>query len=85
MRQEVVKRLIRQSVTLLGLIVMVVIIFIVTNPGIASAHTLAPATQPTACKRVLNANYSESCVIPTIRPRVAPANTSQTSICTIFQ
>ena len=66
MNQQAVKRHLRHFIALLSLIAMVVTVFLVTSPSIASAHTLAPAAVPTPCRHVLNGNYSENCVLPVI-------------------
>ncbi len=66
MRQTRLKKFFRQSVMWLSLITLISTIFLVTSSGIASAHTLASATVPPPCRHALNANYSISCVLPTI-------------------
>ncbi len=66
MRQTHLKKLFRHSIVQFSLLTLISTLFLVTNSGIASAHMLAPATVPPPCHHVLNANYSISCVLPTI-------------------
>ncbi|MEO8973080.1 MAG: hypothetical protein ABI406_15955 [Ktedonobacteraceae bacterium] len=67
MRQVVFKRLVGKTTALLSFVVMLFTVLTITGTGIASAHTRpSPITAPTACVRVHNGNFIESCFTPTV-------------------
>lgn len=68
MYQTIITKRSKQFLVWLSLAVLVSTICVFASTGVASAHTLRPTTTPTSCQHVLNANYSESCVVPTIPP-----------------